>query len=166
MKYMKSLLLTVTLVVLSGCTTHLPSASFLGKERPYAQVIKLNGDRATLDEYDGKPLIIAFWSTWCGRSVRALEEINQFARLRNDISVLAVNLDAADRLEEVRKTIGEKRLAGIHHAFSGNEGDDDVYRAFKVDSFPVFIVINPQGVVLAATDSVGDVKQQLINMRR
>lgn len=147
--------LGIVFVALSfaGCATD--GAKLIGKPAPETRFTLLEGEYVPLKRYRGKTVVVTFWAHWCHSSRPALLRLDEFAEKlgRNDVVFLAANLDEVKDLAEVKERIVHQDLDGFQHAFSGNAGSDEAFVAFQGGRLPYFLIIDPQGVVVAAGNS-------------
>jgi thiol-disulfide isomerase/thioredoxin len=142
------------LCFLFACASN-PAAVLVGKYAPYTQVTLLGGEEQLIDEYQGKPLVLVFWATWCSKSRSVLPRVEQVARrlkAKNQVNFLAVSLDKAKDIAALRGFIKTEKLQSFKHAFSGNEYFDQAYMAFRADRVPTIVIIDAQGKVVATGD--------------
>ena len=87
----------------------------------------------------GKVVVIDFWATWCRPCLRALPELDAFARRHPEVIVLAI---AMDDPEGARETFAEK-----HYTPRLLQDDGEVSRRFGVMTIPHTVVIDRRGNV-------------------
>jgi peroxiredoxin len=107
----------------------------------------LDGQIHALSEFRGKKVLIQFFAPWC--TVCRLESDN-WARIqqwRSDITVVGVALAYEDRAS-VEAFVGDDR-----GAYPVLLGTDAIQRAYKVESFPTFYVLDEEGHI--TSQSVG-----------
>ena len=51
-----------------------------GAKRPDAELSRLDGSTAKISDFDGRPLLINFWATWCPPCVKEMPLLDQFHR--------------------------------------------------------------------------------------
>ncbi|MGP0567042.1 MULTISPECIES: TlpA family protein disulfide reductase [unclassified Nitrospina] len=80
------------------------------KEAPDFTLTTLEGKQVSLKEYEGKPILIHFWATWC---VPCKEELPTIQKLHENlggevVQILTINIDRwnKDRVEEFQKDFG------------------------------------------------------------
>ncbi len=61
-----------------------------GRDAPTFQLADLQGNVWTLDELEGKPVFINFWSTWCGPCKMEHPMLLQAAREYTDVQFLGI----------------------------------------------------------------------------
>jgi thiol-disulfide isomerase/thioredoxin len=116
---------------------------------PPIRLADLKGTPRSLEEWQGRTLLINFWATWCApcrKEMPLLEALQQSA----DPAELQVIGIAIDRQEPVLRFVGE---AGVTYPILAGEGDatqaaeqfGDAFRAL-----PFSVVAAPDGTVLAA----------------
>lgn len=74
----------------------------VGQPRPDFSHRDRGGRMVTASDFDGRPLLLNFWATWCAPCV---EEMPMLSRLQNDqpeggLSIVGIALDDAERAAE------------------------------------------------------------------
>lgn len=90
-------------------------------------------------EARGKPLILAFWASWCGPCRAELPALSSWAAAHPDVTVLAVNVDR-DRAPAER-FLGAVRM-DLPTAF---DPDGHQLGSFGVESMPTTLLFDRQG---------------------
>ena len=139
--------------VLSGCAAS-GGAKLVGQPAPLTRLTPLVGDMTTLNQYigQGKPTVIAFWATTCSMSPRAIERVDAMAKkLRSQgVQFLAISIDKAAAIEDVRGMVKYRRMGEFTHFFSGNDVYDEAYISYRGDQIPYFIVVDGAGTIVAS----------------
>lgn len=111
---MRALALTLTAVALLVAPAR---ADLTGKPADRPQVASfgldtLTGERVSLADFAGRPVVISFWATWCKPCKQELPFLDAFARKYKEqgLVVLAINTDGPRTLPEVRRFVKQKDL--------------------------------------------------------
>ena len=99
-----------------------------------------DGDRVTLAEYAGKPVLLNFWASWCTPCVKEmplLERAHQ--RLGDEVQFLGIDGNDSRRL--ARELMVE---TGVTYP-SGYDPGDDVYRKYRLVGRPTTVFIGADG---------------------
>lgn len=63
-----------------------------GAPAPDVEMTDFDGATLTLDEYEGKPLVLNFWASWCPPCVAEMPEFEKvFQAVRDEVEFLGVN---------------------------------------------------------------------------
>jgi thiol-disulfide isomerase/thioredoxin len=130
---------------LSFATAALPKADLTGKDAPAFSVQGIDGKTYTSATLRGKTVLLDFWATWCVPcrvSMPAVEKLHKDYKERGLI-VLGVNVaeDLALVDEFVKKTPFAYPVV--------LSGESQILETYKVTAYPTFVLIGPDGKVVA-----------------
>ncbi len=102
----------------------------------------LGGGEISLADYDGRPVILNFWATWCVPCERELPAIAEFLREQDTVTVIAVNI--GETAEQVQPWLDERDLTNIPVVLDESLNVRDQYGVFSI---PVTYGLDAAGVV-------------------
>ena len=119
----------------------------VGQPAPPLALSDLAGQIVTLNTYQGRPLMVNFWATWCAPCREEMPLLQQAhnAYQRAGLIVLGISQDTAERLTAVRTYWTQSGWSFP----SLLDPDGAVARRYQVFLLPSTIFINAQGVVTA-----------------
>ena len=121
--------------------------------RPDVTLADRDGEPRALSEWDGKPLIINFWATWCAPCRREIPMLNALAAVAGygEFEVIGI---AIDFREDVLKYLEKMPIA--YTVLIGEQDGMDAARAFGMESIglPFTAFTDRQGRI--ATIHVGE----------
>ncbi len=128
---------------------------------PDVDVVNASGDTVALSSFEGKPLIINSWATWCPFCI---DELPDFALLENEfegqVTVLAVN-----RRESVKKA--ESFLSSINLSTDSltflYDRRDNFYRKIGGFSMPETLFVNAKGEIVVHKRGIMDIEEMREN---
>lgn len=106
-------------------------------EAPYFDAQWLQGERFSLSDYRGNPLLLHFWASWC--AICRVEQ-GSIAAIAEDWPVITVVVQSGDA-GEVRRYLEEHDLAFPVVV----DGDGRLARLYGVTGVPVSFVIDATG---------------------
>lgn len=116
-----------------------------GDNAPNFSLKDIDGNKVSLNQFRGKTVVIAFWSTWCSRCEEELTFLKDSFGKRNDVVVLLVNQDSEKSVSLLRvRTVKEK--LGITFPILMDEGLA-LWDGFGINALPTSVVIGKNGVV-------------------
>jgi thiol-disulfide isomerase/thioredoxin len=160
LRYSFSFLVTLCSVIV-GCSSTPASQVMVGREAPLAQLYRITGDQVTLEQYQGKPVVLLFWAQWCSRSrgfISALGDVAADLKSRG-VELVAVNIDAQDKLKKIEDIIESNGLENIDHMFSGNDVADPAFIAFGAREVPTVFILDKHHRVVAVGNSFDTVEE-------
>ena len=118
---------------------------------PFA-ITTLDGRRLTLDDLQGKVVLLDFWATWCGPCREALPHMRSIAKnfQGQPLVVLSVSLDS-DELKW-KDFIEKNGMTWLHYRDGGFTGP--ISRMFGVEAIPHTFTIDADGVL--QDEHIGD----------
>ena len=114
----------------------------------------IDGRRQKLADARGKYVLVDFWATWCGS---CLAEIGQVESLRKKYAdrpglvVVGANLD--EDVERAKEFLRDRKLHW-EHALLGEWSSTDVPKRFAVSSVPTYVLVGPDGRIVAHEGSL------------
>jgi thiol-disulfide isomerase/thioredoxin len=102
----------------------------------------LGGGEISLADYDGRPVILNFWATWCVPCERELPAIAEFLREQDAVTVIAINI--GETAEQVQPWLDERGLGSIPVVLDENLNVRDQYGVFNI---PITYGLDAEGVV-------------------
>lgn len=88
-----------------------PSAPEVGATAPGFSLKSLDGQEIRLENFQGRPILINYWVTWCVPCMEELPALDQLSREYPDLVILTVNGTDQDDLATIQQKISEIKLA-------------------------------------------------------
>lgn len=124
-------------------------AALVGASLPAVALTGTEGEVSQLKVVDAKPTVLVLWSTWCTNCLRETRELTAWAKSREDVSVLAVNVNGINGEEaDVAKVRSHAAELGLTSPIWISAADD--LGAMGVRTCPTTFVVDAKGVVRAA----------------
>lgn len=117
---------------------------------PNFDVTTADGRRLSLDDLEGKVVLIDFWATWCGPCREALPHIREIAQKfqGQPLVVLSVSLDKDEG--KWKDFVAKNNMTWMQY----RDGDGNIARLFAVHAIPHTFTIDADGVL--QDEHIGD----------
>lgn len=137
----RSLVLTVVLLLsLAGCYSGSRPPRIGSKAPDFT--IKDSDRTLTLSQYEGKPVVLNFWATWCPPCIEEMPSLVQLQeRLNGKVTVIAVSLDVDDNAYHRFIKDHQVNLTTIRDK---DQRSNSLFGTYK---FPETYVIDSKGVI-------------------
>jgi len=119
---------------------------------PPFTVTTLDGKKLSMDDLQGKVVLLDFWATWCAPCREALPHIQQVAKKFKDepLVILSVSLDSNE--QAWKEFIEKHEMTWLHYRDGGFTGP--ISRMFAVNAIPHTFTIDTDGVL--QEEHIGD----------
>ncbi|MCY3840188.1 MAG: TlpA disulfide reductase family protein [Gammaproteobacteria bacterium] len=107
---------------------------------------RLDGTPDGLSNYAGQVVLVDFWATWCGPCIAAFPKLREMtAELPEEhFQIIGINVDA--ELETAQGYLDDNPLPWV----VWHVGDEsEIVRKWRVTGFPTYVLIGPEGRILA-----------------
>ncbi|KKE78745.1 TlpA family protein disulfide reductase [Oceanobacillus caeni] len=115
----------------------------VGNKAPDFEIETLNGEKVSLSDYKGKPVMLNFWATWCPPCQVEMPDMQKFHE-KHEVVVLAVNLlDTEMKRDHVQKFVDEFGMTFT----IGLDGDGAVSSKYRINPIPTTYMIDSKGII-------------------
>jgi thiol-disulfide isomerase/thioredoxin len=123
-------------------------ALLVGKPAPDIRLRSLDGKTISLKSFEGKPVLLDFWATWCGPCVESMPSIK---RLYSEVSKYGLLLLSIDEDDDAKKATDF--LSRNKESWANFHDDGEIVRLFPNEGIPHFVLIDSVGKVVFSKSS-------------
>lgn len=119
---------------------------------PHFAVTTIDGKRISLDDLQGKVVLLDFWATWCAPCREAMPRIRAIAKKfeGQPLVILSVSLDADE--QKWRDYVATNQMTWLQYRDGGFGGN--ISKLFSVEAIPHTFTIDADGVL--QDEHIGD----------
>ena len=105
----------------------------------------LEGNKKSLKDFLGKPVIIDFWATWCGPCKREMPHLKKIEEeFDGEINILSMNVyDDKQKWKDQAEGLGAE--ASVHMT---RENFDKMNSAYMISYIPRFVILDAKGKII------------------
>jgi peroxiredoxin len=166
MKRIRHARLLVTGLALAGLLALLPAQLLAlprqGQPAPAFKVVTTSGQPVSMDNYQGRVLVVDFFATWCEPCRNSIPHLVKLNRKYGKQGLQILGMSADEDGERVVKSFAAEQHINYPVALAGETVTD----AFGVRSIPVMVVIDKKGKVAEVfrgySDEIADSMELLV----
>ncbi len=101
----------------------------------------MDGEKVSIDDYEGKLLLLDFWETWCSPCLKSFKYMQKArSNYPDHFAVLAINPGLADEPKDIQKFLNKN-----DYDFTFVRDPEKLYKTLGVRSLPYKIFLDPEG---------------------
>lgn len=132
------------------------TAKLTGKEAPEFHLTAMDGAKLDSSALRGKPVLLDFWTTWCGPCRKDMPTLEKIATDYKASGLVVIGVNGGEEAELVRKFLASEHIS-YPIALTDNS---DILAAYGVSAFPTYVLIGPDGKV--AGQQIGSSGEQAL----
>ena len=118
----------------------------VGQLAPQFRLPDINGNHIDLADYQGKVVVLHFWSTTCGWCKFIYPSLRNIAQEYSGDEVILIGISSDMDFDALRAAITEEQFTWPQIC-EGNGSKDTVFKLYNVDGIPVEYIIDQDGKI-------------------
>ena len=117
----------------------------VGHAPPAFSLESFTGDRTSLGQFKGRPVIINFWASWCLPCRQEAPDLAEVSRRYSQKEVVLVGINSRDLMSKARQYVATYDLDGWIHL---RDADAAVAGSYGVPRYPETFFIDRDGILV------------------
>lgn len=115
-----------------------------GNLAPLFTLTSFDGEKISLEDFRGKPVIVKFWASHCGACNLTAPALTDFYRdHEEDLSIIAVNIDTSETREAIDEYLEKYEIT----YFAGMDETGEIVQDYRVTKTSTYFFINAEGII-------------------
>jgi peroxiredoxin len=115
----------------------------VGKPAPDFTLPDLDGQTFSLGGFQGEPVMVNFWATWCGPCVHEMPFIQEVYEMWSEKGLVLLAVNIGESQPQVRSFMQENRLSFPVLL----DGTGEVAERYGVRGIPTTVLVDSEGVI-------------------
>ena len=126
---------------------------YVGADAPDFTLKTIEGEDFTLSSLRGRYVMLDFWGSWCHWCVEGMPKVKEISEKYAD-KLTVVSVDCNDTEARWRKAV--EKIGYMTWPQVYNPRSVSIDGTYQVEAFPTFIIINPEGKIIAKFEGEGE----------
>jgi peroxiredoxin len=115
----------------------------VGKPAPDFTLPDLDGQTVSLGGFQGEPVMVNFWATWCGPCVHEMPFVQEMYEMWSEKGLVLLAVNIGESQPQVRSFMQENRLSFPVLL----DGTGEVAERYGVRGIPTTVLVDSEGVI-------------------
>ena len=131
---------------------NLPEVVNVGDQMVDGDLYDVKGNLHRLSEFQGKYIMLDFWSLGCGPCVQSFPELKEVSETYKDsLEIVSISMDTKESWSDF---VGRKGLTGNQwNEFA--KGTTGLAAVYQVQAIPRYVMITPEGIIVGMWSGYG-----------
>jgi peroxiredoxin len=123
--------------------TPIPNRAAVGSPAPEFTARSMDGRAVSLSDFEGRVMIVDFWTTWCPSCVEELPVLQEVDRRYSNQEVVVLAVDIGESEAEVRRFLNDNDL-DLTVLLDSTE---QIAAVYNIRSIPTTFIVDPSGKI-------------------
>jgi peroxiredoxin len=129
-----------TVLLIASCSSPTPQ---VGKQAPDFQLPSLGGQSVSLSDFQGKPILLNFWATWCGPCRHEMPFIQAIYEEQSVNGLVILAIDIGESVPAVNSFLQSNNFSFPVLL----DIDQDVAQDYNIRAIPTTFFIDKDGII-------------------
>lgn len=142
---------------------YLKPTFMIGEKVPTFRTKTIDGKNFSIDDLNGKLVLMEFWGTWCGPCRKQMPELSKIYRTYKDSlhgTFEIVSLAMDDDTAALRMVINRDSLSWPYHLREPQNGGE-ISALFQIKQIPTSYLINDKSQIIKVNPTIEELKDVL-----
>jgi len=110
---------------------------------PDFSITTAEGGQIALEDLRKKVVLLDFWGTWCGPCVESVPSLRDLNKRYAKEPFVILGISSDDDADAWQSFVVKNKMVWPQYL----DGDNKIQRAFRVNSFPTYVLIDHEGII-------------------
>lgn len=137
----KRIFLMLVLLIMPALV--ISKSAMVGQTAPNFRALGLDGFGYSLDQFEGKVIMLNFWASWCGPCRQEMPPLEKLYQQYRGLGFVVVGVNVDESLEPANKMV-EKLAVTYPNLY---DSDKNISRGYNVSTMPMTVIIDGRGKI-------------------
>ena len=119
----------------------------IGQPSPELIAETIHGEAVSLDDYEGRFVLLEFWGSWCGPCIPEIPYLNEVHEMFDDDRLVLIGIALDRDVETVEKFMKEHAMTWPQ-ILQPDMFDGELVNAFNIGGVPSMYLVGPDGTIV------------------